>query len=160
MTATEQTLPLAKPNLASLFQRSGHALLRYGLVFILIMVGLQKWTKPEAEGIQPWIAHSPLLSWLYHITSVQGASIVIGVAELCIALLIALRRWSPRLSAIGGAGAVATFLITLSFLFTTPNQGPDAQGFLIKDIFLLGAALWSTGESIQSSSPEHKPFLK
>jgi reactive chlorine resistance protein C len=44
------------------------------------------------------------------------------------------------------------FLITLSFLFTTPNQSPDAQGFLMKDFFLLGAAVWSTGEALQAAA--------
>jgi uncharacterized membrane protein YkgB len=40
------------------------------------------------------------------------------------------------------------FLATLSFLFTTPNLDPGSQGFLMKDIFLLGVAVWSTGESL------------
>ncbi len=126
-------------------------MLRYGLVLILLMGGLQKWTAAEAEGIRPWIAHSPFLSWLYHVTSVQGASIVIGVIELVIALLIVVRRWSPKLTAIGSAGGILMFLTTLSFLITTPNQGPDAQGFLMKDFFLLGAAVWSCGEAWEAS---------
>ena len=48
-------------------------------------------------------------------------------------------------------------LVTLSFLVTTPNQGPDAQGFLIKDFFLLGAAIWSAGEALQASMLTSKP---
>jgi reactive chlorine resistance protein C len=142
--------------LPSTLQGIGHAILRYGLVLILLVVGLQKWTKAEAEGIQPWMAHSPFLSWLYLVTGVQGASIVIGVCELIIAALIAVRRWAPRLAVVGSAGAIVMFLTTLSFLITTPNQGPDAQGFLMKDVFLLGAAVWSTGEALQVSSTTKK----
>lgn len=138
--------------LASRLQAAGHAILRYGLVSILLMIGLQKWTKAEAEAIQPWIAHSPFLSWLYILTSVQGASILIGAAELIIAALIAVRHWSPRLTVAGSAGALLMFVTTLSFLITTPNQGAGAQGFLIKDVFLLGAAVWSSGEALQASS--------
>jgi uncharacterized membrane protein YkgB len=40
------------------------------------------------------------------------------------------------------------FLSTLSFLITTPNIDPGSQGFLLKDVFLLGVAVWSTGESL------------
>lgn len=129
-------------------QNIGHGLLRYGLVFILFAIGALKWTPEEAEAIRPWIASSPFLSWLYQVTSIQNASIIIGISEFAVAALIMTRRWSPLLSAIGSAGAIGTFLTTLSFLFTTPNQSPDAQGFLIKDIFLLGASIWSLGESL------------
>lgn len=134
------------------FQKIGAFLLRYGLVAILLLVGLQKWTKAEAEGIQPWIAHSPFLFWLYHVTSVQGASIAIGVIEVTTAVLIALRHWLPRISALGSALAIPTFLITLSFLFTSHND-PASQGFLMKDIFLLGSAAWSCGEALRAARP-------
>ena len=137
-------------------QRIGTVILRYGLVLMLLMGGAQKWTKAEADGIQPWMAHSPLLSWLYRVTSVRGASIAIGVIEISIALLIAVRHWFPRLTLVGSLASVLMFLTTLSFLFTTPNQGPDAQGFLIKDIFLLGAALWSAGEALIALSVRRK----
>ena len=49
------------------------------------------------------------------------------------------------------------FLTTLSFLFSLPGWDPrlggfpalsDAGGFLIKDVVLLGSALWSLGESL------------
>ncbi len=120
---------------------------------MMLLFGLQKWAKAEAEGIQPWVSHSPLMSWLYHVTSVQGASIAIGVVELAIAVMIISRRWLPGIAAIGSAMAIVMFLITLSFLITTPNIDPGSQGFLMKDIFLLGVAIWSTGESLTELVP-------
>jgi uncharacterized membrane protein YkgB len=129
-------------------QAAGLLILRYGLVALLLVFGLEKWTWAEAEGIQPWLAHSPWMSWLYRVTSVQGASIVIGIVELTIAAMIALRRWLPGVSAVGGAMAIAMFLTTLSFLITTPKIDAGSQGFLIKDVFLLGASVWCTGESL------------
>ncbi len=76
---------------------------------------------------------------------------------LALALLIAARPFSPRASAIGSLGAIAMFLTTLSFLLTTPgvwqpNYGfPSLSGspgqFLIKDVVLLGAAIWTAGEA-------------
>ncbi len=44
------------------------------------------------------------------------------------------------------------FLVTLSFLFTTPNVENDAP-FLLKDLCLLGAALWTAGEAIDADRP-------
>jgi reactive chlorine resistance protein C len=134
-------------------QATGLFLLRYGLAAMMLLFGLQKWTKAEAEGIQPWVSHSPLMSWLYLVTSVQGASIAIGVVELAIAVMIISRRWLPGIAAIGSAMAIVMFLITLSFLITTPNIAPGSQGFLMKDIFLLGVAIWSTGESLTELVP-------
>ena len=129
----------------------GVGVLRYGLVLILIAFGAQKWTAAEAQGIQPWMAHSPLTFWLYHVASVQGASILIGVVELSIALTIALRRFLPIASAWGSVAAAFMFLTTLSFLITTPNMDQTSQGFLIKDVFLLGGALVIAGEAFRAA---------
>jgi uncharacterized membrane protein YkgB len=142
-------VPLSPPSrLAQRLEATGTAILRYGLVALLILFGLMKWTRAEADAIQPWVSHSPFMSWLYAVTSVQGASIAIGVVELAIAAMIALRRFVPQVAALGSALAILMFLSTLSFLFTTPNIDPGSQGFLLKDVFLLGVAVWSTGESL------------
>jgi len=50
-----------------------------------------KFTPAEADGIQPLVAHSPFMSWMYLVVSKQGVSNFIGVVELLIALLLALR---------------------------------------------------------------------
>jgi uncharacterized membrane protein YkgB len=42
------------------------------------------------------------------------------------------------------------FLVTLSFILTTPNIGEGA-GFLLKDLTLLGAALWTAGEAFDAA---------
>jgi reactive chlorine resistance protein C len=81
---------------------------------------------------------------------VQHGSEVIGIIELVIGILIATRRWAPRASAIGSLAATGMFVVTLSFLFTTPNAG-ESLPFLLKDLTLLGAALWTAGEAISAS---------
>src|SRR5207237_6439482 len=93
--------------------------------------------------------NSPFLSWLYAVTSVQGGSNLIGVIELIIGVLLAVRPWWPRLSVIGSLGATIAFAITLSFLFTTPGLSPDWSGFLMKALVLVGAALWTAGDSLR-----------
>jgi uncharacterized membrane protein YkgB len=107
--------------------------------------GALKWTAAEAEGIAPMMTNSPLLAWINHACGQQWASEVIGVIELTVASLIAIRRWAPTLSMVGGALSMGMFLTTLSFLVTTPNLG-DGAAFLLKDLTLLGAATWITGE--------------
>jgi uncharacterized membrane protein YkgB len=130
-------------------ERFGLGMLRYGLIAIIVVFGAAKWTHGEAEAIQPWVANSPFMSWLYSVTTLQGASIAIGVVELVVAGLLGLRRWFPLATAIGSAMAIGMFLTTLSFLVTTPNVGPEA-GFLLKDFFLLGIAVWSLGEALDA----------
>ena len=133
------------------FELLGGAILRYALVLFLVGFGLAKFTEAEASMIQPWVASSPFLGWLYAVTSVRGASDLIGVVEVTLGGLLAIRRWWPRLSVIGSLGAMFTFLITLSFLFTTPGLSPDTQGFLMKDVILLGAAAWTASDSLRAA---------
>ena len=135
---------------AARLRNVGAFILRYSLVFFLLFFGALKWTSGEAKGIEAFVSHSPLMSWLYPLFGVQGGSEAIGVAELIIGVLILSRRWLPRASAIGSIAASGMFLLTLSFLFTTPNLG-EGSGFLIKDLTLLGAALWTGGEALGAS---------
>jgi uncharacterized membrane protein YkgB len=126
-----------------------------------------KFTGYEANGIQPLVAHSPLMGWMYHFLSVRQFSAGLGVVEVAIAILIALRPWSPKTSTVGSALAVVMFLTTLSFLFSTPGWEPSLGGFpalsalpgqfLLKDVVLLGAAIWSLGESLTSGKHARGP---
>lgn len=105
----------------------------------------------EAKGIQPLVQHSPFLNWIYSVLSVQGVSNFFGVFEITAGLLILTRRFSPKLSAIGSLMTIPMFLTTLSFLFTTPKAlepGSSAGGFLMKDLILLGAGVFTAGEAL------------
>ncbi len=102
-------------------ERAVGQLLRYGLAAILIYLGAFKFTAVEARAIQPLLAHSPFLGWLYAWLNVQAVSNLIGVTELAVGDLIALRPVFPHLSALGSLGAIGVFATTLSFLFTTPG---------------------------------------
>ena len=125
MISTTARPQVARPAIASgarIFERVGGGVLRYGLVFLLVAIGLLKFTQAEALAIQPWVAHSPFMGWLYEVMSVEMVSNLIGVIEIVLGALLAMHRWRPGLSALGGIGAGFTFLITLSFMFTT--SGP------------------------------------
>jgi reactive chlorine resistance protein C len=136
---------------------AGRQLVRYGLVVVIAWIGALKYSAYEAAAIHPLIANSPLMSWFYNILSVRALAATLGTLEIIAAVLIALRVVSPRVSAVGSAMAILLFLGTLSFLFTTP--GVTAGGgfpvlsvlpgqFLLKDLVLLGASLWTLGDSL------------
>src|ERR1700752_4921505 len=116
--------------MSSQVEAVGRALARYGLVVVVAWIGLIKFTAYEAEGIRPFVANSPLMSWVYGPLSVRGFSDVLGVVEVALAILIAARPLSPRASAVGSALAAGMFLTTLSFLLTTPGAWePSLGGF-------------------------------
>jgi uncharacterized membrane protein YkgB len=149
------------PVVAAQLETGATYVLRGGLVVLVLWFGAFKFTQTEAHAIQPLIANSPLLSWLYSITDLNGASRVIGVAEIVIAGLIALRPFAPRLSALGSIAAIGMFLTTLSFLISTPGMWAHVEGFvvpseggafLVKDVFLLGAAAWTAAEALRAGS--------
>jgi len=134
----------------------GMRILRYGLVLVLLWIGGMKFTAYEAEGIQPLVAHSPLLSWIYSVMSVRAFSNLLGVVEITLGLMIALRPASPRTAGIGGLVAAGMFVTTLTFLLSTPGWH-STMGFpllsvvpgqfLLKDIVLFGAAIYIAGEA-------------
>lgn len=139
----------------------GTYFLRYGLVIILIWIGLLKFYPYEAEGIKPLVENSLFLSWVYNVMSVQVFAKVLGAIEIILAILIATRQFSPKLSAIGSIGVVFMALVTLSFLLTTPGVCQPGLGFpflspmpgqfLAKDLLLLGTAIYTAGEALVAS---------
>ncbi len=144
----------------------GGQLIRYGLAIVLIWIGILKFTTYEAEGIKPLVEHSPFLSWTYGLLSVTSFSKLLGFIEILIGVLIACRPFSPKASAIGSIGAILTFVTTLTFMLSTPGVLQEGYGFpflsgqtgqfLVKDIVLLGASVWSAGEALAASRDRPK----
>jgi reactive chlorine resistance protein C len=86
---------------SSAVQVAAAYLLRYGLVLVIAWIGFMKFTAYEAAGIQPLVAHSPLMSWVYAILSERAFSALLGIVEVAVATMIALRPVSAKVSAIG-----------------------------------------------------------
>ncbi len=131
---------------------------RYGLVVVLLWIGGMKFTAYEAGGVRPLVANSPPLAWVYRVLSVGQFAAVLGVIEIALGVLVALRPVWPRGSALGSLLAAGMFLTTLSFLITTPGWEASLGGFpalsalpgqfLLKDVVLLGTALYTAGEAL------------
>ena len=133
---------------------------RYGLVIVIAAFGLLKFTNYEAQGIQPLVSESPVMSWLYDIFSVYTFSVLLGVFELAAAVLIAVKPWWPKVSIVGSALAILLFVATISFLFTTPGAFDESvgypapsltTGFLFKDVTLLGISVWTLADSLRAT---------
>jgi uncharacterized membrane protein YkgB len=140
---------------------TGFCLLRYGLAFTLIYVGLLKFAEYEAEGVEKYATNNPLTSWLYSLVDSRTAARVIGIWEIISAVLIALHPRSAKASAVGSAMAVGQFLVTQSFLLTTPGVWQEDRGFpfmsedpgqfLAKDMLSLAASILLLGEALREN---------
>lgn len=138
----------------------GQAIVRWGLVLVLVWIGAMKFTAYEAMGIQPLVTASPLVNWMYDFLSVRSFSTMLGFIEIGTATLIALRPISPKASLLGGLLGIGLFATTLSFLVSTPGWESSLGGFpalsampgqfLLKDIVLFGASVWCFGESLKA----------
>lgn len=139
----------------------GVFMLRWSLVVIFLMFGLFKFTTYEAEGVAPLAMNSPVLSWAIAALGTKGFAMTLGVIEISVGLLIAARPWSAKLSGIGSVGAIITFLITLTLLFSTPGVIQEGQSFpflsvtpgqfLLKDLVLLAASIWTAAEAFRGA---------
>src|SRR5246127_5770147 len=101
---------------------------RYGLVVVIGWIGALKFANFEAHQIQPLVANSPFMGWLYDIFPVYTFSALLGVFEVTAAVLMAIKPVAPKLAVVGSVQAVILFLATISFLFTTAGIGEPAGG--------------------------------
>ncbi len=119
--------PQAVAATGAMLEALGLNVARYALVLVLVWIGVMKFTAYEAGAIQPLVAGSPLMFWLYGLFSVQATANLIGAAEIAAGVLIAIRPWSAGAAVVGSLMAVATFVITLTFLFSTPRLGAEPR---------------------------------
>ena len=138
--------------LASRMDRAGMALTRVGLIVVLVWIGGLKVYRYEADGIVPFVANSPLMSFFYadpgnykaHMNP-EGALVPanrswheanrtyefaygLGAVIVFYGLLIALNPWWPQAGAAGSFLVFTMSFVTLSFLITTPETWVPALG--------------------------------
>lgn len=164
MSLNDLTSRLSHSPVASRVAPVGEVAVRYALVFVIAWIGALKFTAYEANLVQPLVASSPLMSWVYGVVSVTTFSAVLGVVELTAAALIAVKPWAPKVSIVGSLMAIGMFVATLSFMLTTPGvMAPEAGGFpvlslvgsfLVKDVVLLAVALWTLGDAVRTLRSE------
>lgn len=131
----------------NLAAKTGYYISLFGAALILIWIGIFKFTPTEANAIKPLVENHFLTFFVYKFVSVQAVSNAIGVIEIIIALLLIFSTKFASLKKFAGIGVIATFLVTLSYLFTTPGVWrlvdgvPVTDFFILKDLMLLGFGL-------------------
>ncbi len=129
----------------------GDYAIRYSVVLVLAWIGAMKFTAYEAGAIEGLVASSPILGWLYGFASLQVVSNIIGTIEITTAAALAVGPFYRPAALIGALAAIATFVITLTFLVSAPGWEASLGGFpalsvvpgqfLLKDIVLLAASI-------------------
>jgi uncharacterized membrane protein YkgB len=154
--------------LASRMDKVGVAVTRAGLIVVLLWIGGLKAFRYEADGIVPFVANSPFMSFFCadpgnytaH-KNPEGALVPenrswdeanrtyqfacgLGAVIVLYGLLLCLHPWLPQVAAVGRFLVFVMSFVTLSFLVTTPEcwvpaLGDARQGFpYLEAVALLG----------------------
>ena len=147
------------------FARSGllrkdldYQLLRASMVIIFLFFGYQKWFQYEADILVPYISNGPLISWMYPVFGVRGASWFLGVAEWTFGALLLAGFRNRTLGALGALGSTVTYVMTVTIIpFMPDGWAPSAGGFpamvgnvpfLMKDVVLLAVSVYLLKEDV------------
>ena len=105
-------------------------LVRASMVIIFLFFGYQKWFEYEAQVLIPYISNGPLISWMYPVFGIRGASWFLGVSEWLFGLLLFLGFWNKKLGILGALGSVASFSGTVTIIpFMPDGWAASAGGF-------------------------------
>jgi uncharacterized membrane protein YkgB len=125
---------------------------RASMVILYFFFGYQKWFPYEAHTLIPFISNGPLISWMYPVFGLQGASWFLGASEWLFGALIFLGFWNKQLGVLGALGSSVTFIMTITIIPFMPDGWnavaggfPAMQGnvaFLMKDVVLLAVSLY------------------
>ncbi|WP_274648820.1 DUF417 family protein [Paenibacillus humicola] len=145
----------------SVLESVGAKLLYITLALVYLWIGGCKFYFYEANNVSLLVSNSPLLSWTYSIFSIRTFADLLGVLEILIGLLLLGRFVSVKLSVVGACLSCILFIVTMSFLFSTPGVFQSGLGFpalsgkpgqfLLKDSVLFSASLFALGESLRIS---------
>jgi len=127
-------------------------LIRASMVIIFLFFGYQKWFEYEAQVLIPYISNGPLISWMYPVFGIRGASTFLGVSEWTFGALIFAGFWNKTAGVLGALGSIATFIGTVTIIPFMPNGWAQSAGgfpamagnvpFLMKDVVLLAASVY------------------
>lgn len=133
-------------NMAASTQKLGINLIRVAILIIFVWIGGLKFYNYEAEGIVPFVANSPFMSFFYtksapeykeyklkegefkqekhqwHVeNNTYGFSHGLGILIMAIGILTFLGIFSPKIGLVGAGLAIIMTIGTLFFLITTPE---------------------------------------
>jgi uncharacterized membrane protein YkgB len=137
-------------------------LVRASMVLIFLLFGYQKWFDYEAQGLIPFISNGPLISWMYPVLGVRGASWFLGVSEWLFAALLFAGVWNKKLAILGALGSCFSFIATVSIIPFMPDGWAASAGgfpamtgnvpFLMKDVVLLAVSFYLLKQDVVRAS--------
>jgi uncharacterized membrane protein YkgB len=137
-------------------------LVRASMVIIYFFFGYQKWFAYEAHGLIPFISSSPLMSWMYPVFGIQGASWFLGVSEWLFGALLFLGFWNKKLGILGALGSCVTFIMTVTIIPFMPDGWAASAGgfpamvgnvaFLMKDVVLFAVSVYLLKQDVERAS--------
>jgi uncharacterized membrane protein YkgB len=141
---------------------------RASMVIIFLLFWYQKWFEYEAHVLIPYISNGPLISWMYPVFGIRGASWFLGVSEWLFGALLFLGFWNKKLGILGALGSCVTFIMTVTIIPFMPNGWAASAGgfpamagnvpFLMKDVVLFAASVYLLKQDVLrvSLSTRHK----
>lgn len=138
--------------IAASLDRAAVHILRFSLIVVLVWIGGLKAFPYEADGIIPFVANSPFMSFLIahpeqYATHMNAEGVLneanrawhssngtylfsyaLGAVIVTFGVMLSLNRWMPEVAALGSLLVVGMSVVTLSFLVTTPESWVPALG--------------------------------
>jgi uncharacterized membrane protein YkgB len=137
-------------------------IVRASMIIIFLFFGYQKWFEYEAQGLIPFISNGPLISWMYPVFGIQGASWFLGVSEWLFGALLFLGFWNKKLGILGALGSCVSFIMTVSIIPFMPNGWAASAGgfpamtgnvpFLMKDVVLFAVSIYLLRQDVMRAS--------
>jgi uncharacterized membrane protein YkgB len=125
---------------------------RGSMVLIYLLFGYQKWFDYEAQTLIPFISNGPLISWMYPVFGIRGASWFLGVSEWVIAALLFWGFWNKKAGILGAIGSCLSMIGTVTIIPFMPDGWAASAGgfpamtgnvpFLMKDMVLLAVSVY------------------
>lgn len=137
-------------------------LVRASMIILFVFFGYTKWFEYAAQELMPFFQHGPLLSWMYPVFGVRGATRLVGASEWLFGTLLFLGFWNKKLGILGALGATLSFIGTVTIIPFMPNGWNASAGgfpamdgnvpFLMKDVVLLAAAVYLLRQDVLRAS--------
>ena len=134
-------------------------LIRASMVIIFLFFGYQKWFEYEAQTLIPFISNGPLISWMYPVFGIRGASWFLGVSEWLFGALLFLGFWNKKLGILGALGACLSFIMTITIIPFMPDGWAASAGgfpamtgnvpFLMKDVVLFAVSFYLLRQDVE-----------
>ena len=141
-------------------------LVRASMVILFLFFGYQKWFDYEAQLLIPFISNGPLISWLYPVFGIHGASWFLGFSEWSFGALLLSGSWNRKLGILGAIGSCFVFIGTFTIIPFIPGGWAASAGgfpamngnvaFLMKDVVLFAASFYLLRQDVlrvSSSEP-------